>query len=1728
MNSSAKRLFVPGILSLALGILTQFAPQAMSQANVQGQWQTLPYTMPINPVHAALLNNGKVLIVSGSGNVPTNKNFQAALWDPQAGTITTQPIGWDMFCNGMVVLPDGRPFIMGGTLGFDPFLGQPRTAIYDPASNSFTDQQNMARGRWYPTGVVLSDGRVMVFSGLKDTGGTNSAVEIYTVGSGWGPALAAPWTPPLYPRMHLLPNGNVFYSGSTTTSSIFNPTTNAWTLNVASTNFSGVRTYGSSVLLPLTPANGYKPRVMIFGGGNPSTATTEIIDLSAATPKWVNGPSMSQPRIEMNATILPNGKVLTLGGSLNDEDTATASLNADVYDPNANTFSAAGTEAFARLYHSISLLMPDGTVWVAGSNPNRSFFESHMEVYSPAYLFKSDGTLATRPSIASLSSSVIGYSSVFQVNTPDAASISTVVLMRNGAVTHAFNMDQRHVGLSFTTGSGVLNVTAPPNGMIAPPGFYMLFLLNTAGVPSVAKMVQISATGSDESPTGTITNPTSDVTITAGQSVSYSGSGTDPDGSITGYSWVFPGGNPATSNLANPGSITYSTKGTYVTTLTVTDSAGLTDPHPPTRTITVNGPPDFSLAVSPTLQSIAQGGNTTYTATATAGTGFTGNVSFSVSGLPSGASASFNPPSVSTSGSSTMTVSAGAATPVGSYTLTVTATSGALSHAATTALTVVKSGNATPINFGSGFSAAGMQFNGHTKLNGNRLQLTDASTVNEVASAFWTTPVNVQTFTNDFTFQLTNASADGFTFTVQGISATAIGQFGSNLGYGGTPSIGKSVAVKFDLHNNAGEGVNSTGLYTNGATPTLPAITLAGGVDLHSGDILRAHMTYDGTTLTMTLNDTAVPADTFTTSWTINIPGTVGANTAFVGFTAGTGGSTAIQEILGWTYSTGATGPPPAATPVITPATGSFTSAQMVSMTDTTSGASIFYTLDGTQPTASSTPYTVPFNVSSTTTVMAIATATNFSTSATATSVITIQSGGGTPINFGSGFTSAAGMQFNGHTKLNGTRLQLTDTTTTFQVASAFWATAVNVQTFTNDFTFQLTNPNADGFTFTLQGVGPTAIGAFGSNLGYGGTPGIAKSVAVKFDLHNNAGEGANSTGLYTNGATPTVPATTFGGGVDLHSGDIFQVHMTYDGTTLTMTITDTAIPADTFTISWPINIPATVGASTAFAGFTAGTGGVTAMQEIVTWTYGTGAGAPDFSIAASPASQTVNPGNSTTYTVTIGALSGFTGTVTLSATGLPAGANASFSPATVTTSGTSTMTVTTSGTTPLATSTLTITGTSGSLTHSATSNLVVSAAPDFSIAASPASQTVNPGNSTTYTVTIGALNGFTGTVTLSATGLPAGANASFSPATVTTSGTSTMTVTTSTSTLAGTSTLTITGTSGALAHSTTVSLVVATVVVPDFSIAVSPSTQTVIAGNSTTYTVTIGALNGFAGTVTLSASGIPNAANASFSPATVTTSGTSTMTVTTGNTTPVGTSTFTVTGTSGSLTHSANSDITVQTGSTTPIDFSSGFSATGIDFNGHTKLNGTRLQLTDTTTTFQVASAFWATAVNVQTFTNDFTFQLTNPNADGFTLTLQGVGPTAIGKSGGSLGYGGTPGIAKSVAVKFDLHNNAGEGINSTGLYINGAAPTVPAITLGGGVNLHSGDILQVHMTYNGTTLTMTITDTTIPADTFTTSWPINIPTTVGANTAFVGFTAGTGSTTATQEIITWTYSTP
>jgi hypothetical protein len=391
----------------------------------------------------------------------------------------------------MVILPDGRAFIDGGTIQYDPFFGQPRTAVYDPATDAFSDASSMAHGRWYPTVTVLGDGSVMAFSGLSDTGPTNTTVEIYSSASGWSQEYSAGWTPPLYPRMHLLPNGNVFYAGSGTGSRIFDTPSRTWSNVVATTNYANTRTYGSSVLLPLTLANGYTPRVMIFGGDSPATATTEIIDLSVSVPQWRFGPSMSQPRIEMNATILPDGTVLAVGGSKNDEDANTKSLKADLFDPVANTFSSAGSNAFPRLYHSGALLLPDATVALVGGNPTRGTYESHIEVYAPAYLFNKNGSRAARPAISGVSPAAFSYGNAFQVQTPDAANISSVVLMRPGAPTHAFDMEQRLVEVPFTKGAGVLNVTAPPNGNIAPPGYYMVFILNASGVPSVATFIHL-------------------------------------------------------------------------------------------------------------------------------------------------------------------------------------------------------------------------------------------------------------------------------------------------------------------------------------------------------------------------------------------------------------------------------------------------------------------------------------------------------------------------------------------------------------------------------------------------------------------------------------------------------------------------------------------------------------------------------------------------------------------------------------------------------------------------------------------------------------------------------------------------------------------------------------------------------------------------------------------------------------------------------------------------------------------------------------------------------------------------------------------------------------------------------------------------------------------------------------------------------------------------------------
>lgn len=291
----------------------------------------------------------------------------------------------------------------------------------------------------------------------------------------------------------------------------------------------------------------------------------------------------------------------------------------------------------------------------------------------------------------------------------------------------------------------------------------------------------------------------------------------------------------------------------------------------------------------------------------------------------------------------------------------------------------------------------------------------------------------------------------------------------------------------------------------------------------------------------------------------------------------------------------------------------------------------------------------------------------------------------------------------------------------------------------------------------------------------------------------------------------------------------------------------------------------------------------------------------PDYTLSASPPSQAVPVGSSTSYSVTINRTGGFSGAVSLSVSGLPAGATASFSPNPAT-ANSSTLTVNTASTTPAATSTLTITGASGSLSHTTSVTLQVT---DFTISISPASQTVAQGASTTYTVTVNRVDGHSGAVTFTIGTLPTGVTASFNPNPTTATGTtSTLTLTTSSSTpvSSGTS-FTVTGTSSPLARSASATLVVTAPPAADFSLSASPTSRSVPAGTGTTYAITITRTNGFAGAVTLSVGALPAGVTASFSP-NPTTGTSSTLTISTATSTAAGTYTINITGTSGPLSH--------------------------------------------------------------------------------------------------------------------------------------------------------------------------------------------------------------------------------
>jgi hypothetical protein len=458
----------------SLIVFVCLAAQGQSGPSLTGEWGPV-LSWPFKATHASLLSNGKVLAWP-----PYSNGDNAHVWDPVTNTFTTSPkAGYNIFCSGHSHLADGRLLVSGGQIGAILY-GVPNVSIYDPIADSWTRTPDMHAPRWYPTNTTLANGDVLVTSGQTDPArGYNGLPQIWQAATGdWQDLSSAQLIVPLYPRMFLAPNGKVFYAGESPQSRYLSTTgTGQWSL-VAKTNFPTVRDYGSAVQY----GDG---KILIMGGGSPPTATAEVIDLTALTPAWRTVASMAYPRRQCNATLLPNGKVLVTGGTSGKgfNDQTNPVLAAELWDPESETWTTLASQTGYRGYHSVALLLPDATVLIAGGDPNMASAQR----FSPPYLFN-----GPRPTISSAPANV-NYGATFSVGTADAVNIAQVTWLRLGSVTHAFNQDQRFNNLTFTVASSTgLNVIAPANPNLAPPGDYMMFAVNSAGVPSVARFVRLN------------------------------------------------------------------------------------------------------------------------------------------------------------------------------------------------------------------------------------------------------------------------------------------------------------------------------------------------------------------------------------------------------------------------------------------------------------------------------------------------------------------------------------------------------------------------------------------------------------------------------------------------------------------------------------------------------------------------------------------------------------------------------------------------------------------------------------------------------------------------------------------------------------------------------------------------------------------------------------------------------------------------------------------------------------------------------------------------------------------------------------------------------------------------------------------------------------------------------------------------------------------------------------
>ena len=507
-----------------------------SDADTKGMWSSVT-AWPLIPLHVVLLPDGRVMSYGTGTLVPNNPGKQTGkfiydVWDPGVGlpgehlTINKDSLS-DIFCSSQLLLPgSGAVAIAGGdnwTGTGTTNTGNNSSNIFTPATNTMVAGNNMNRPRWYGSSLTLLNGETYIQGGTggEDFPEVRDSAGNFRLLTGASTSTLAYF----YPRNFIAPDGRLFGFDANGRMYYVDPT-GTGSISLQSTFGSAYRGGDSSAAM-------FRPGRIISFGGNSNGAI--VIDIRGTTPTWAPTGSLAAQRRLVSATILADGQVLATGGSVTYNALADASYTADIWNPDTGAWTQGATAVKARLYHSMALLMPDATVLVGGGGAPGPQTNTNIEVYYPPYLFAAGGRLAERP-VIDVAPDVVDIGQTFHLQTSGAGPVSRVVMVKTGSATHGWNMEQRFIELAFTADGSQLSVQSPLHAAEAPPGFYMVFVLNAAGVPSQAKIMRVNiAAQPNPSVTPSVTYPGDQANL-FGDAVSLQIAATDPNGDVLSYS----------------------------------------------------------------------------------------------------------------------------------------------------------------------------------------------------------------------------------------------------------------------------------------------------------------------------------------------------------------------------------------------------------------------------------------------------------------------------------------------------------------------------------------------------------------------------------------------------------------------------------------------------------------------------------------------------------------------------------------------------------------------------------------------------------------------------------------------------------------------------------------------------------------------------------------------------------------------------------------------------------------------------------------------------------------------------------------------------------------------------------------------------------------------------------------------------------------------------------------